>query len=80
MPVFSELLEKGERARAWRVASTVFWLFLLVGSGLTALLILAAPVLMPLLTNAYDDLTVTLSQILFPIVVLLGLPGSSPES
>ena len=30
---------------------------------------------MPLLTGAYDDLTVTLSQILFPIVVLLGMFG-----
>ena len=75
VPVFSELLEKGERARAWRVASTVFWLFLLVVGGLTALFILAAPVLMPPLTDAYDDLTVMLSQILFPIVVLLGLFG-----
>jgi putative peptidoglycan lipid II flippase len=75
IPVFSDLLEQGERARAWRVASTVFWLFLLVGSGVTALFILAAPVLMPPLTDAYDDLTVTLSQILFPIVVLLGLFG-----
>ena len=75
VPVFSELLEKGERARAWRVASTVFWLFLLLVGGLTALFILAAPLLMPPLTNAYDDLTVTLSQILFPIVVLLGLFG-----
>ena len=27
--VFSELLEKGERKRAWRVASTLFWLMLL---------------------------------------------------
>jgi putative peptidoglycan lipid II flippase len=75
VPVFSELLEKGERARAWRVASTVFWLFLLVVGGLTAVFILVAPFLMPLLTDAYDDLTVTLSQILFPIVVLLGLFG-----
>ena len=75
VPVFSELLEKGEKARAWRVASTVFWLFLLIGGGLTALFILAAPLLMPPLTGAYDDLTVTLSQILFPIVVLLGLCG-----
>ena len=75
VPVFSELLEKGEKARAWRVASTVFWLFLLVVGGLTALFILAAPLLMPLLTDAYDDLTVTLSQILFPIVVLIGLFG-----
>jgi putative peptidoglycan lipid II flippase len=75
VPVFSELLEKGERARAWRVASTVFWLFLLVVGGLTALFILAAPVLIPPLTDAYDDLAVTLSQILFPIVVLIGLFG-----
>lgn len=75
VPVFSELLEKGERARAWRVASTVFWLFLLLVGGLTALFIVAAPVLMPPLTDAYDDLTVRLSQILFPIVVLLGLFG-----
>ena len=29
VPVFSELLEKGEKARAWRVASTVFWLLFL---------------------------------------------------
>ena len=29
VPVFSELLEKGERKRAWRVASTLFWLMLL---------------------------------------------------
>ena len=75
VPVFSELLEKGEKARAWRVASTVFWLFLLIVGGVTALFILAAPVLMPPLTGAYDDLTVTLSQILFPIVVLIGLFG-----
>ena len=75
VPVFSELLEKGEKARAWRVASTVFWLFLLIVGSLTALFILAAPVLMPPLTDAYDDLAVTLSQILFPIVVLIGLFG-----
>jgi putative peptidoglycan lipid II flippase len=75
VPVFSELLEKGEKARAWRVASTVFWLFLLVVGGITALFILAAPVLIPPLTGAYDDLAVTLSQILFPIVVLIGLFG-----
>jgi putative peptidoglycan lipid II flippase len=75
VPVFSELLEKGEKARAWRVASTVFWLFLLIVGAITAVFILAAPVLMPPLTDAYDQLAVTLSQILFPIVVLIGLFG-----
>jgi len=46
VPVFSELLEKGERQRAWRVASTLFWLTLLVLGGVTALFILLAPLLM----------------------------------
>ncbi len=75
VPIFTELLEKDERARAWRVASTVFWLFLLGLSGITALFILLAPLLIPPLTDAYDDLTVTLAQILFPIVALLGVSG-----
>src|SRR5436189_5688774 len=35
VPVFSELLEKGERRRAWRVASTLLWLTLLGLGGLT---------------------------------------------
>ena len=29
VPVFSDLLVKGERQRAWRVASSIFWLMLL---------------------------------------------------
>jgi putative peptidoglycan lipid II flippase len=75
VPVFSELLEKGERARAWRVASTLFWLLLLGLSAVTAVFILLAPLIVPPMTDAYDDLAVTLSQLLFPIVVLLGLFG-----
>src|SRR5881396_2513659 len=42
VPVFSELLEKGDRKRAWRVASTLFWLMLLGLGGLTALLMIVA--------------------------------------
>jgi putative peptidoglycan lipid II flippase len=77
VPVFSELLEKGERKRAWRVASTLFWLILLGLSGLTALFILLAPWIMALFGTPGGDaqLTVTLSRILFPTVVLLGLSG-----
>jgi putative peptidoglycan lipid II flippase len=75
VPVFSELLEKGERARAWRIASTLLWLLLLVLTAVSALFILLAPLIMPPLTREYDDLAVTLSQILFPIVVLLGVSG-----
>ncbi|MDX6423672.1 MAG: putative peptidoglycan lipid flippase [Gaiellaceae bacterium] len=75
VPVFSELLEKGDRARAWRVASTLLWLLLLGLTAITAIFILIAPFFMPLVTNGYEDLTVRLSQILFPIVVLLGASG-----
>src|SRR5262245_60130407 len=43
VPVFTELQEKGERQRAWRVASSLFWLVLLFLTGLTAIFIVAAP-------------------------------------
>jgi putative peptidoglycan lipid II flippase len=77
VPVFSELLEKGERQRAWRVASTLLWLTLLVLGGVTAVFILLAPLLMKPFGDPGGDyaLTVGLSRVLFPIVVLLGLSG-----
>jgi putative peptidoglycan lipid II flippase len=77
VPVFSELLERNERARAWRVASTLFWLMLLGLTGVTALFILLAPwVMRPFGYEGEDaDLVVGLSRVLFPIVVLLGLSG-----
>jgi len=77
VPVFSELLEKGEKQRAWRVASTLFWLTFLILGGVTALFILLAPLLIrPFGDPGGDfDLAVGLSRVLFPIVVLLGLAG-----
>jgi putative peptidoglycan lipid II flippase len=74
VPVFSELLEKGERARAWRVASSLIWILLLGLTAVTAVFILAAPWVMDLFGYG-GDLPVTLSRILFPIVVLLGVFG-----
>src|SRR3989442_3570674 len=75
--VFSELLEKGERKRAWRVASSLFWLLLLGLGGLTALFIVLAPwVMAPFgFKGPEQDLTVALSRILFPLVALLGITG-----
>jgi putative peptidoglycan lipid II flippase len=77
VPVFSELLERGEKQRAWRVASTLFWLTLLVLGAITAVFILLAPLLMRPFGDPGGDygLAVALSRILFPIVVLLGLSG-----
>jgi putative peptidoglycan lipid II flippase len=74
VPIFSELLEKGERARAWRVASTLLWLMLLGLGGITLLFVLLAPWIMA--PFPYEqDLLVGLSRLLFPIVLLLGLFG-----
>src|SRR2546422_1873890 len=77
VPVFTELLEKGERKRAWRVASSLFWLVLLGLRALTALFIVLAPLVIRPFGDPGGDraLAVGLSRVLFPIVVLLGLSG-----
>jgi putative peptidoglycan lipid II flippase len=79
VPVFSDLLVKGERKRAWRVASSIFWLMLLGLGGLTALFIVLAPWVMGVFNygpnDLYGPLAIGLSRILFPTVVILGLTG-----
>lgn len=75
VPVFSDLIEKGDRRRAWRVASSLFWLMLLGLTALTALFMLAAPLLLRPFSPPDADLTVGLSRVLFPIVALLGVSG-----
>jgi putative peptidoglycan lipid II flippase len=77
VPVFSDLLERGERRRAWRVASSLFWLMLLGLTALSALFILVAPWVIGIFGNPGHDrsLAVGLSRILFPIVALLGVSG-----
>jgi putative peptidoglycan lipid II flippase len=81
VPVFTELLEKGERKEAFRVASSLFFLICLVLGAVTALFVLFAEPLMSLFAPGFDDnpalkdLTVNLARLMFPIVVLLALSG-----
>jgi len=77
VPIFSELLEKGDRRRAWRVASSLFWLVLLFVGALVALLMVLAPLIIrPFGDPGGDrDLAIGLSRVLFPTVVLLGVSG-----
>ena len=79
VPIFTEQLEKKNYREAFRLASTLLLLVTLVLGAITALFVLIAPVLMPLVAPGFEgeilDLTVTLSQILFPILVLLGMSG-----
>jgi putative peptidoglycan lipid II flippase len=80
VPVFTDLLERGRRRDAYRLASSMFLVILAALSAITAVFILAAPLIMPLFTgdkftSELNQLTVGLSRVLFPIVVLLGLNG-----
>jgi putative peptidoglycan lipid II flippase len=79
VPVFSDLLVKGERKRAWRVASSLFWLMLLGLGGLTALFVVIAPWVMAIFGYGPHDkfgvLAAGLARVLFPLVLVLGLTG-----
>ena len=80
VPVFTDLLQQGRKREAFRLASTLFWIMLIVLGAITAVFVLAAGVIMPLFTGptfngALDALTVGLSQVLFPVVLLIGLIG-----
>jgi putative peptidoglycan lipid II flippase len=77
VPVFTEQLERGNKREAFRLASTLIFLVTLILGALTALFILIAPVLMPLFVGSKvpQGLTVTLAQLLFPILVMLGTTG-----
>jgi putative peptidoglycan lipid II flippase len=80
VPVFTDLLQHGRKREAFRLASTLFWIILIVLGAVTAFFILAAGVIMPLFMGAtfkvpLEMLTVGLSQVLFPVVLILGLNG-----
>ncbi|HEY3865355.1 MAG TPA: murein biosynthesis integral membrane protein MurJ [Solirubrobacteraceae bacterium] len=79
VPVFTDLLQQGRRKEAVRLASTLLWIMLIVLGALTAFFILAAGFVMPLFIGPklvpWTDLTVGLSQVLFPVVLLQGVTG-----
>ena len=79
VPIFTEQLERKNYREAFRLASTLLLLVTLVLGAITALFVLVAPVLMPLFAPGFEgeilDLTITLSQVLFPILILLGMSG-----
>jgi putative peptidoglycan lipid II flippase len=79
VPVFTELVEKKHYREAFRLASTMLLLVTMVLGAITAAFVLAAPVVMPLFAPGFEpalrDLTISLSQVLFPILIMLGLSG-----
>ena len=79
VPVFTELLEQGRRRDAFKLASTLFFLILTVLGAITVLFVAFAGVIMPIFVGSQlaglTDLTVGLSRVLFPVVLILGLNG-----
>jgi putative peptidoglycan lipid II flippase len=81
VPVFTEQLEQKNYREAFRLASTLLLIVTMVLGAITALFILGASVVMPLFAPGFKDqpqlldLTITLSQVLFPILILLGMSG-----
>jgi putative peptidoglycan lipid II flippase len=79
VPIFTEDLEHGRAKDAFRLTSTLIFLFALILGALVGLFILVAPTVMHLFAPGFEgeiyDLTVALSRILFPILLLLGISG-----
>jgi putative peptidoglycan lipid II flippase len=79
VPVFTDLIGKKQYREAFRLASTLLLLATMVLGAITAVFVLIAPVVMPLFAPGFEgellDLTVSLSQVLFPILIVLGLSG-----
>jgi putative peptidoglycan lipid II flippase len=78
VPVFVELRERGEEREAWRVAGMVLWTAAVVLGAVAALFMLLAPWWVPLIVGDHgvpEQLVVTLTRWLFPIVPVLGMTG-----
>jgi putative peptidoglycan lipid II flippase len=77
VPVFTELLHKGDKREAFKVAATLFWMILIGLGALTLLWTAVADLVVPLFTGPHisASLTAGLSQVLFPVVLLLSLTG-----
>jgi putative peptidoglycan lipid II flippase len=79
VPVFTDLVGRRQFKEAFRLASTLMLLITMVMGALTAIFVLAAPLVVPLFAPGYEgqllDLTVSLSRVLFPILLLLGVSG-----
>ncbi|HEX4308195.1 MAG TPA: murein biosynthesis integral membrane protein MurJ [Solirubrobacterales bacterium] len=79
VPVFTDLVGRKQYKEAFRLASTLMLLITTVLGALTAIFVLAAPVIVPIFAPGYHHqllaLTVSLSRVLFPILIMLGVSG-----
>ena len=79
VPVFTELLHEGRKRDAFGLASALFWVITIALGAVTVLWMFTAGFIVPLFTGGFHEatvaLTVGLSRVLFPVVLLLSLTG-----
>ena len=81
VPVFTELLEKGRKREAFKVASGLISLIVMLLGSLTILFWLVAPLVMKLAAPGFhdqqflQDITVGLSRVMFPLVAIMAVQG-----
>jgi putative peptidoglycan lipid II flippase len=77
IPVYSKLLERGEREAAGRVAGAIFALLVAIAGALALFGVVMAPVLVSIFLPGFTDelraITVRLTRIIFPMAGLLVL-------
>jgi putative peptidoglycan lipid II flippase len=79
VPVFTDLVGRRQFKEAFRLASTLLLLITMVLGAITAIFVIAAPIVIPVFAPGFEgqllDLTISLSRVLFPILILLGISG-----
>lgn len=77
IPVYSELIERGKKEEAGRVAGAVFALLVALAGGISLVGILGAPLIVTIFAMGFDglrrELTIRCVRIIFPMAALLVL-------
>lgn len=77
IPVFQGYRARGEDAEAWRLASSVINLVLITLAGLSLLMAIFAPVIVPVVAPGFDvpttELTVRMTRVMLLSPVLIGM-------
>ncbi len=77
IPVFSSYRARGQDAEAWQLASSVINLVLIALAGLSLLMAIFAPILVPVVAPGFDapttELTIRMTRVMLISPVLIGL-------
>jgi putative peptidoglycan lipid II flippase len=77
VPVFTDLLQQGRKREAFKLATTLFWIVVLVLGSITIIGILLAALILPALSGGSFDghAAAVMTDVMFPVVLFLGLAG-----